>query len=62
MQNATKAQLQAKEAEARTQHLAATARAEQQYEATVAAALASARPANVSASGSCMMLHLVPFT
>ena len=48
LQNALKAQLKAREAEERTRHLAATARAEQQYEATVAAALASARPANVS--------------
>ena len=48
MQNAMKAQMKARELEERTQQLAATARAEQQYEATVAAALATARPSNVS--------------
>ena len=47
MQSAMKAQEKARAAEERTMQLSATARAEREYEAAVAAALASARPANV---------------
>lgn len=47
LQNALKAQEKARQVQERTQHLAATARAEREHEAAVAEALSSARPANV---------------